>query len=83
MSDVEKQQRIEEAMRDLAGAIGHVIKEEFGEMGFALIVFEFHKPGISNYISNARRHEMIMALRESADRLENNEDIHAVKTNIQ
>jgi hypothetical protein len=26
MSDVEKQQRIEEAMRDLAGAIGHVIK---------------------------------------------------------
>jgi hypothetical protein len=83
MSDVEKQQRIETVLRYIATAVEGVIKHEFGEMGFAIILFDFYKPGIGNYISNARRHEMIKALRESADRLENNEDIPAVKTNIQ
>lgn len=44
-------------------------------MGFALIVFDFDNPGIGNYISNAERSDMIKSLRETADRLERNQDI--------
>ena len=40
------------------------------KFGFALLIFEFHRPGISNYISNADRSSMVEALRETADRLE-------------
>ena len=47
--------------------------------GFALLVFPFGDPGISNYISNAQRGDMITALREAADRLEKNEDIPAIQ----
>ncbi len=43
-------------------------------MGFALIVFPFGNPGISNYISDAERGDMIKLLRASADRLERNQD---------
>ena len=39
-------------------------------LGFAVLVFEFNKPGIANYASNAKREEIIAALREAADRLE-------------
>jgi len=66
---------IEEGMKHLAAGINDVLTEQFGRKGFALIVFEFSKPGISNYISNAKRGDMITALRETADRLERNQDI--------
>jgi len=33
-----------------------------------------YEPGICNYISNGQRSDVIKALRETADRLENNED---------
>ena len=38
--------------------------------GFALITFEFHKGSYAQYISNAPRVTMIKALRECADRLQ-------------
>ncbi len=41
--------------------------------GFALIVFREEKPGLANYISSARREDMIKGFRETADRLEKNE----------
>jgi len=63
-------------VRNGLNALGDLIsKEAFPGLGFALIVFEFHKPGISNYISNAERADMIKALRETADRLSGAQDI--------
>ncbi len=60
-----------EVMKKLGDIIGEKIPKEFG---FALLVFPFHSPGISNYISNAQRDDMIKALRETADRLEKRQD---------
>ncbi len=40
---------------------------------FALIIF--NDPAIGQYISNCERADMIKALRETADRLEKNQDI--------
>ncbi len=51
------------------------------EFGFALIVFPFYNGGISNYISNAERSDMIKALRETADRIERNQDIKTPTAN--
>lgn len=58
-------------MRTLAGMISAVLPKN---IGFALIIFEFQKPGIGNYISNAERNTMLQGLRETIKRLENNED---------
>lgn len=56
-------------------AFGHVLKESLPkELGFALLVFPLGGPGISNYVSNGTREDMIKALRETADRLEKNQD---------
>ena len=50
---------------------------------YALILFDFYKPGIGNYVSNANREDMIKTLRETADKLENNEDIPPTKGGVQ
>lgn len=52
------------------------------DFGFAIIVFPFEKPGISNYISNAERPSMIKALRETADRIEKNQTFETPDNNI-
>jgi hypothetical protein len=71
----------EKLMRQLANHINHSLNDQEGrtlewlcDKGFVLIVFEFNEPGVS-YISNAKREDMIKALRETADRLEKNQDI--------
>lgn len=64
-------------MRDLAT----IIKKEIPGLGFALFCFEFHKPGMSNYISNAQREDMIKALKETIERLENKQDYPTPETN--
>lgn len=81
MNEPEKNKRVAETLRHIAGAINSTIKSEFGEMGFALLVFHFNAPGISHYISNARREDMIEAMREAADRIESKKDIRA-KTDV-
>lgn len=68
-------------MRGMARAIDQLLKEDFGELGFALLIFDFDDPGTSNYISNINREDMIKALRETADRLEKNQVIPAVDEN--
>lgn len=45
------------------------------KMGFCLVVFEFNKAGVADYISNANREDMIKFLREKADILEAGLDI--------
>ena len=74
---------IEDLMRLLGSAVEHTLKDNVGNKGFALLVFEFHEPGIANYISNAKREDMIKSLRETADRLEKKQDIPAVHKTIQ
>lgn len=43
-------------------------------VGFVLLTFGFGAPGIANYISNGSRDDMVTALREAANRLENKQD---------
>lgn len=69
----------EDFMRKLAAGVDEAIKENFGEKGFLILLFEFGSPGVSNYVSNAERKTMIKSLRETADRLEKNEDIPAIQ----
>ncbi|WP_234110177.1 hypothetical protein [Chryseobacterium sp. R2A-55] len=57
-------------MRDLADKI----RKEIPGLGFALLVFQFHEPGMSNYISNGQRKDMIKAMKETIDRLEKQQD---------
>lgn len=49
------------------------VKREIPGLGFALIVFEFHKPGIANYVGNAQRADMIKALEETLARWKNDD----------
>ena len=64
-------------MRDLA----RMIKKKIPGLGFALLVFKFHEPGMSNYISNAHREDMIKSLEETVKRWKNNEDFKTPETN--
>lgn len=61
--------------------IAQAMSEALPGLGFALIVFEFGKPGRSDYISNGNRQEMITALRECADNLENKKDFKIPQKN--
>ncbi len=72
----------EEIMRELGACINSALKEYFPDSGFALLVFKFNKPGIGNYISNAKRESMIEALKETIKRLKSNEDIPAASGTI-
>jgi hypothetical protein len=46
-----------------------------GKCLFALVVADTVEPGVGQYVSNVQRADMIRMLRETADRLENREDI--------
>lgn len=56
----------------LEAAMG-VLTDIWPDMFICLLVAPFN-PGISNYISNGSRKDVITALRETADRLEKNQD---------
>ena len=66
----------EEIMRALGSGISDALGKTIGkDYGFTLLVFPFGREGISNYISNANRAEIISMLRETADRLEARQDM--------
>ena len=46
-----------------------------GKCLFFLIVNETIEPGIAQYVSNVVRHDAVKMLRETADRLENRQDV--------
>ena len=74
---------VEKFLFHLADKIDGLLQETFGaKIGFALLLFDFNKPGIGNYVSNGKREDMIIALRETATRLENNEYIPPAKGGI-
>lgn len=64
-------------MRNLADKI----QQEIPGLGFALFVFEFHTPGMANYISNSQREDMIAALKETLERLEDGKYYPTPETN--
>lgn len=65
-------------MRAIADCIREVLPDGWG---FALIVFPFHRPGITNYISTGERESMIKALRETVERLEKKQDFPTPEEN--
>jgi hypothetical protein len=75
MNTIAKQQFTESLLRGIATAIEQTLYEKLGKMGFALVIFEFYEPGIGHYVSNAKREDIVKALRELAGRLEKKQDI--------
>lgn len=74
----DKRKSSEGFMQSMARVIDAALQEELGrKVGFALLLFDFDaaEGTAGNYISNVERGSMIKALRESANRLEQNQDI--------
>nr|WP_321357201.1 hypothetical protein [uncultured Draconibacterium sp.] len=67
------------AMQQMGERVKALLPSDFG---YAILVFPFNNPGVSNYISNARREDMVKMLRETADRLDNREDFKTPENNI-
>ncbi|MGB5818844.1 MAG: hypothetical protein WBG90_05115 [Saonia sp.] len=65
-------------MRNIFGAVKEFVPKGFG---LCILIFPFHDPGISNYISDAQRPDMIKMLRETADRLEKRQDFKTLEAN--
>lgn len=61
--------------------IANKLKKEIPGLGFALLIFEVNKPGMSNYISNCEREDMIKALEETVARLKGKTDFPTPETN--
>lgn len=57
---------LENSVRHFALALREVIQRNYGhQVGFALILFDFHDNGAIAYASNAQRPDMIKALAEA------------------
>lgn len=71
----------EEALQAVAEGIDDCLNEIYGKnMGFLLLVARFEEDdNWADYIGNAKREDAILWLRETADRLENNEVIPATE----
>jgi hypothetical protein len=59
--------QVEGIARDLGRTIASALP---GGLGFAVLVFDFGDGGTMAYMSNAKREQMIRALRELIDKLE-------------
>jgi hypothetical protein len=55
---------ITEGLRDSMQRVGSILGDVFEGRGFALLVFDFGPDGMMNYLSNASREDMLIALRE-------------------
>ena len=63
-------EEIERKMQGIAKTVGAMIPEGWG---FAVLCYSFGENGFMNYVSNGERAAMIKALRECADKLENDQ----------
>ena len=50
--------------------LGQAIKELFPDRGWCILMFDWQQPNRMNYLSNARRQDMIAALKEFIARAE-------------
>jgi hypothetical protein len=64
-------------MKDLAT----LLQKKMPGIGFALLVFDFKTPGVANYISNAQRDDMILALEEKVKVLKEKRDFPTPNSN--
>ncbi len=66
-----------ERLETVARAVADEIRPMFDAAGagFAVLGFDFAEGGWATYASNAKREDMVKALREMADHLEANTDI--------
>lgn len=55
---------IEEQHRKVMNEVAHLLDQCFKGFGFTLLVFDWGDKGRMNYISNARREDMLTAMRE-------------------
>lgn len=73
----ERAGELDTAIREVSLGIGRTIQEGINQgkhpnkYGFFLAVFEFGEAGRFNYVSNARRGEVVTLLREMAEKFEN------------
>lgn len=67
------------AMRKMGKKVEAMLPRGFG---FVILVFPFGGEKEGNYISNAKREDMVKALRETADRLEKKQDYKTPEDNI-
>jgi hypothetical protein len=51
-------------LRDSMNRVGRLLGQTFEGRGFALFVFDYWPDGTMNYLSNADRADMLVALRE-------------------
>lgn len=66
----------EPELRELTTQILNAVKERLpATTGFAVLFWPHGEHGISQYGSNCSRKDMILALRECADRLERRQDV--------
>jgi hypothetical protein len=65
----------EPELRDLMNNVAHAVNALLPKgTGFIVLAAPFNKSGIAQYVSNGTRSDCIMWLRETADRLESNEE---------
>lgn len=57
-------------VEDLGIALGEVIQEHLGDMGFFLFVTDPSEPGNNHYITNAEPKEISQLMRKFADYIE-------------
>lgn len=69
---------IENDLRHIGRELDKLFKKIWGEhTGFCLVTFKFGEIGISHYISNADRKEMLAGLKDMIESLEKGADIPA------
>lgn len=61
--------------------IATMIKNKIPGLGFALLVFQVECPGMSNYISNCDRGDMIKAMEETLERWKKGQDFPTPERN--
>ena len=66
-----------EKMRELAT----LIEKEIPGLGFCLLVYPFYEKGMSNYISNSQREDMIFFLQNTLDRFKEQRDFQTPNSN--
>lgn len=66
----------EPELRELTTRVLNAVKDRLpANTGFAVLFWPHGEHGVSQYGSNCNRADMILALREAADRLERRQDV--------
>jgi len=64
----------EPQLRDLLNGLARDVSKRTPK-GTLFFLVLFDDPGLCQYVSNARREDIVKAMRETADRLEQNQDV--------